>query len=74
MVERGVSEEEMTITLEEQNFVAGHSGRKVKEKVFSYDKTWLGERYPEKKVKVIYVEEDNSLVVLTVIASYGKWS
>jgi hypothetical protein len=74
MFERGVNRQEITITLEEQNFTLGRGGRKIKEKVFEYNKAWLGEEYPEKKVKIVYVEEGEKLVVLTVIASYGRWS
>ena len=48
-------------------------GRKSKEMVFDYNRDWLGKHYPEKKVKVVYTEEDDQVVVITVKVYYGKW-
>jgi hypothetical protein len=30
--------------------------------------------YPEKRVKVIFVEEEGVLVTVTVLSRFGKWS
>lgn len=74
MEERGIDIEELRSVLDEKNFTTSHSGRKIKEKVFSYNSEWLGEQYPEKKVGVIYVEEGDITIVLTAVAFYGAWS
>lgn len=41
--------------------------------VFDYEKEWLGKSYPQKKVRVIFVEENGEIVVITVKVYYGKW-
>jgi len=38
-----------------------------------YNKEWLGNWYPEKKVEVIYVKEKDELVVITVKVYFGSW-
>jgi len=73
MVERGASEDEVRIALEEGTLGEVKIGRKAKEKIFAYDGFWQGQRYPQKKVRVIYVEEGDELVVLTVYVYYGQW-
>jgi len=73
MLERGASEDEVRIALEEGIPVDAKGGRKAKEKIFAYDGFWQGQRYPQKKVRVIYVEEGDEFVVLTVYVYYGQW-
>ncbi len=41
--------------------------------IFEYSKEWLGKIYPQKKVKVIFIEEDNEIIVITVKVLYGQW-
>lgn len=41
--------------------------------VFEYGREWLGKTYPQKKVRVIYVEENGEIIVITVKVYYGKW-
>ena len=48
-------------------------GRKAKEMIFEYGKEWLGKVYHQKKIVVIYVEENDEIVVITVKVFYGKW-
>jgi hypothetical protein len=48
-------------------------GRKAKEMVFDYDKTWLGKRYAQKKVKVVFAEGFDRIVVIAVYVFYGTW-
>lgn len=73
MLERGASEDEVRITLEEGIPSEAKSGRKAKEKILIYDGFWQGQRYPQKKVRVIYVEEGDEMVVLTVYVYHGQW-
>ena len=47
--------------------------KKAKEMVFLYNKKWQNKFYPEKKVKVIYTEEEEKLTVITVYVYFGKW-
>jgi hypothetical protein len=73
MKERGTSEEEVKTVLLLGTEISAKKGRKAKEMVFEYEKEWLGRIYPQKKVVVIYIEEDDEIVVITVKVFYGKW-
>jgi hypothetical protein len=71
--ERGATEDEIHRVLSTGNEVQVRRGRKGKEMVFEYGREWLGKRYPQKKVRAIYVEEDDEIVVITVKVFYGEW-
>jgi len=73
IVERGETEDEIEIVLSKGIEVSAKKGRKAKEMVFDYEKEWLGKSYPQKKVRVIYIEEKGKMVVITVKVYYGKW-
>ena len=73
MKERGASEEEVKEVLLLGANISAKKGRKAKEKIFEYGKEWLGKVYPQKKVMVIYTEENDEIVVITVKVFYGKW-
>ena len=71
--ERGASEEEIKLTIDNGIYVRAGKGRKAKEKVFVYNKEWLGREYAQKKIQVIFVEESGNIVVITVKVFYGNW-
>lgn len=71
--ERGTTEDEISIVLSGGQETQLKKGRKSKEMVFEYNKDWLGKHYFQKKVKVIYVEEEEQTVVITVKVYYGEW-
>ena len=71
--ERGTTEDEIRLVLLGGQEMELKKGRKSKEMVFDYNRDWLGKHYPEKKVKVVYTEEDDQVVVITVKVYYGKW-
>ncbi len=73
MRSRGASKSEVEKTILYGSEIPAKVGRKAKEMVFNYGKSWLGMVYPEKKVVAIYVEEGNEIVVITVKVFYGKW-
>jgi hypothetical protein len=73
IVERGATENEIETVLSKGTETSAKKGRKAKEMVFDYDKEWLGKSYPQKKVRVIFVEENSEIVVITVKVYYGKW-
>lgn len=66
-------EDEIRIVLSSNKVSILKKGRKGKELVFDYNKEWLGKYYPQKKVKVIYVDEEDQIVVITVKVYYGEW-
>jgi hypothetical protein len=71
--ERGTTGEEIGLVLSSDREVQLKRSRKSKELVFEYNKDWLGKHYPQKKVKVLYIEEDDQTVVITVKVFYGRW-
>lgn len=71
--ERGASREEIEKILADGLAVQVKENRMAKELVFEYEKEWLGKIYPQKKVKVIYVEERNEFVIITIKVYYGYW-
>lgn len=73
MAERGASEAEVKEAVKDGTTVKAKKGRKAKEKLFGYGKNWQGKNYSYKKVKAIYVEEEETLVVITVYVYYGEW-
>jgi hypothetical protein len=73
MSARGATVKEIKEVINHGNEIPAKHGRKAKEKVFEYGKQWLGKVYPQKKVVVIYVEEDDKVVVITVKVFYGTW-
>jgi len=71
--ERGATKDEIQRALSAGNEVQAKKGRKSKEMIFEYGREWLGKTYPQKKVRVIYVEESEEIIVITVKVYYGKW-
>lgn len=71
--ERGTTEEEIGLVLSSDREIELKRRRKSKELVFEYNNVWLGKHHPQKKVKVIYTEEDDQTVVITVKVYYGRW-
>jgi Domain of unknown function (DUF4258) len=71
---RGISPQEVELVLQHGASTLARGGRKAKEMVFPYSANWLGRIYPEKKVRVVYIEEEEEIVVVTALAYYGRWS
>ena len=49
----------------------GH--RQAKSKVFPFQQNRLGKFYEHKRVDVIYVAEQETLITITVYVFYGEW-
>lgn len=71
--ERGVTEEEIREVLETGDRFGAMHGRLGKTKVFPFQAHRLGRFYEEKRVEVIYAQEGDTVVTVTVYAFYGKW-
>ena len=71
--QRGAINEEVKAVVLNGRQIKAKRGRKAKEMIFEYEKEWLRKTYPQKKVQVIYVEEENQIIVITVKVFYGKW-
>jgi hypothetical protein len=68
--ERGTTEEEIGLVLSSDREIRLKKRRKSKELVFEYNKDWLGKHYAQKKVEVVYTEENDETVVITVKVFY----
>ena len=71
--ERGTNIEEIRIVLEQGNEIPARGNRKAKAKVFTFKKERLGKFYEEKRVEVIYIEEADTIITVTVYVFYGEW-
>ena len=71
--ERGASADEISMVLLKGHEIEVKKGRRGKELIFDYNREWLGKHYSQKKVKVVYVEESDEMVVITVKVYYGIW-
>lgn len=72
--ERGTNIEEIRIVLEQGEEIPARGNRKAKAKVFTFKKERLGKYYEEKRVEVIYVEEHDVMITVTVYVFYGEWN
>jgi hypothetical protein len=70
---RGVMVEEVTRVVRYGVPTPADLGRKAKEMVFLFDGLRGEGWYPHKKVRVIYVEEGDVVVVVTVLSYFGRW-
>jgi len=73
MIERGASEEEVKKVLFFGTDITAKKGRKAKEMIFPYEEKWIGRVYPQKKIVVVYKEEKDEALVITVKVFYGQW-
>ena len=70
MEERGVTEEEVDMTIWRGEKFAAKYGRAGFRRNFGYDGTWRGKAYRVKQVEVYAEEGDSEWLVMTVIARY----
>ncbi len=73
MFERGVNEEEVDEAIQEGILLTVRGNRRGRRKVFAVGYQWESRDYPHKEVTVIYTEEGEQQLVITVIARYGRW-
>lgn len=73
--ERGVTEAEIIEAISRGGRVAAHSGRIGAEIIVPFAESWgrRGKVYPQKRVIVFFVEENDEAVVVTVISQFGEW-
>jgi hypothetical protein len=74
MVARGATEDEVRATVLEGVSGPAHGAREARERVFAYNGMWHGRLYSEKRIRAIFVREDDRLVVITVYVFYGRWA
>ena len=72
--ERGATLEEILEVLKTGQSASAKKGKYQKEKVFKFGQEWMGKIYEQKKIRVIYTEENEKIVIITVYVFYGKWN
>ncbi len=72
--ERGASEKEIIDTMNTGLLSVAKGGRKSRSKVFDFNSEWSGKHYEQKKIEVIFTEQDDSIITVTVYVFYGKWT
>jgi hypothetical protein len=72
-IERGTDQEQIKDVLETGIPILAKKGRLGKAKVYSFNAEWLGKKYEQKRVEVIYVIENQKMITVTVYVFYGKW-
>ena len=71
--ERGTNAEEIKVVLEQGTEIPARGNRRARAKVFIFQKERLRKYYEEKRVEVIYVEEEDTIITITVYVFYGEW-
>ena len=73
MRERGVSEEEVWQTIDHGKVAVAREQRLGREMVFTDGYVRKKIFYPHKQVSVIFVRENDDIVIVTIFAFYGRW-
>lgn len=73
MAKRGVSADEVADTLAGGHEVDARPPRKGRRKLFTSGYVFEGRFYAHMELTVIYAEEGDLFVIVTVIARYGRW-
>ena len=71
--ERGTNEKEIREVIETGSEIAAKHGRFAKTKVYDFHERRLGKYYQQKRVEVIYMVEENTIITVTVYVFYGEW-
>lgn len=71
--ERGTTAVEIHDVLATGEPISARAGRRGKAKLFSFEQRRLGRYYKHKRVEVIYTEEADTLVTVTVYVFFGEW-
>lgn len=71
--ERGTNEEEIKDVIINGFLVPAKHGRIGKAKIYDFKMKRLDKYYEQKKVEVIYTQESEAIVTVTVYVFHGKW-
>ena len=71
--ERGASLSEIEDEIHAGFSIPARGNRLAKARVYPFKQERLGKYYEQKRVEVIYVEEQESIVTVTVYVFYGEW-
>ena len=72
--ERGTTQAEIEEVIENGTVYPARNNRQAKEKTFPFSTQWNGTWYAEKRVRVVYVEENDTIFTITVYVFYGQFT
>jgi hypothetical protein len=72
-VERGTTKDEIRDVINTGFSIPAKGFRRGKAKVFDYGKKRLEKWYSHKRVEVIYAEQHDKIITVTVYVFYGNW-
>ena len=71
--ERGTNADEIKDVLENGTEISARGSRKGKAKIYDFKQERFGKYYLHKRVEIIYGEEKDVIVTVTVYVFYGEW-
>ena len=72
--ERGASKEEIIQAIKNGLPVEAKAGRKAKALIADFKQKRNDKYYEQKKIEVYYLEENNTIITVTVYVFYGKFN
>lgn len=72
--ERGTNEAEIHDVILHGTKTKAKRNRYAKENVYTFHQERLGKYYQQKKVKVVYTQEEDTIITVTCYVFYGQWS
>ena len=72
--ERGASQEEIERAISEGTRQPAKGDRQSSSLIIDFDSFRNGKYYKEKKIEVIFVQEGESIITITVYVFYGKFN
>ncbi|MGE3073239.1 MAG: hypothetical protein AB7N24_04035 [Dehalococcoidia bacterium] len=70
---RGTSEQEIADVIARGLPDSATRNREAKSLVYPFGRRWGTKSYEQKKVRVIYVEEGDDILVINLYVYYGSW-
>ena len=71
MAERGITSQEVELTIESGSLLETIVNRHIRQSVFREGYRWKRREYRHKEVTVVYAVESERTVIVTAIARYG---
>ena len=71
--ERGTNREEIVEVVNNGTEIEAKYNRKAKYKIYNFDNVWNNKFYKQKRVEVVFMFENETVVTVTVYVFYGYW-
>ena len=74
MAQRDVTQSEVEEVISDGVDFKAKKGRKGRFKVYPFNKLHGVKIYPQRKIEVIYIQENDTIITVTLFVYFGKWS